>query len=135
MDTYQPIYDAVRSRLSNGDIGQAVEAVMRDANFAHYVERAAIMITEEAVKAADAHAAPSAVYRPALSMDGDQWCALYGANLQDGVAGFGDSPSKAMADFDRNWTADMPGKAASPALDAAMERSKWPAFMAGKSKA
>lgn len=47
--------------------------------------------------------APSAIYRPAISKDGDQWCALYGDNLQDGVAGFGDTPELAMADFDKNW--------------------------------
>lgn len=50
------------------------------------------------------HERPSAIYRPSLSIDGDQWCALYGENLQDGMAGFGDSPSKAMADFDSAWT-------------------------------
>lgn len=110
MEAYQPIYDAVRSRLSNGDIGQAVEAVLREANFSHYVERAAVTITEEAVRVADAQAAPSAVYRPALSIDGNQWCALYGANLQDGVAGFGDSPSDAMRDFDNNWRAKLLAK-------------------------
>ena len=46
---------------------------------------------------------PSVLYRPVLSVDGNQWCALYGDNLQDGVAGFGDSPSDAMADFDKAW--------------------------------
>ena len=113
MEAYQAIYDAVRSRINNGDIGQAVEAVMREANVAHYVERAAITITEEAVSAARAHAAPSAMYRPALGIDGDQWCALYGANLQDGIAGFGDSPAEAMRDFDRAWGAKLPTQQAS----------------------
>lgn len=28
--------------------------------------------------------------------DGDQWCALYGENLQEGIAGFGDTPYNAM---------------------------------------
>jgi hypothetical protein len=36
-------------------------------------------------------------------MDGNQWCALYGDNLQDGVCGFGDSPAAAMQDFDMAW--------------------------------
>ena len=112
MDTYQPIYDAVRSRLSNGDIGQAVEAVMREANLAHYVECAATLIGYEATKAAEAYSAPSAVYRPALSIDGNQWCALYGENLQDGVAGFGDTPAAAMRDFDRAWAACKAGPVA-----------------------
>lgn len=47
--------------------------------------------------------APSLMFKPRLFIDGDQWCALYGDNLQDGVAGFGDTPDKAMRNFDLNW--------------------------------
>jgi len=50
---------------------------------------------------------PSYRYRPRLSIDGNQWCALYGDNLQDGVAGFGDSPEAAYWDFDRAWRAKL----------------------------
>ena len=32
----------------------------------------------------------------AVGHDGDQWCALYGENLQEGVAGFGRTPAEAM---------------------------------------
>jgi hypothetical protein len=46
---------------------------------------------------------PSAIYRPSISKDGNKWCALYGENLQDGVAGFGDTPADAMAAFDKAW--------------------------------
>lgn len=46
---------------------------------------------------------PSVLFRPALSIDGSKWCALYGADLQAGVAGFGDSPDAAMRDFDEQW--------------------------------
>jgi hypothetical protein len=46
---------------------------------------------------------PSVIYRPKLFIDGNQWCALYGENIQDGVAGFGETPEKAMVDFDRNF--------------------------------
>jgi hypothetical protein len=46
---------------------------------------------------------PSAVFKPRLSIDGDKWCALYGEDLQNGVAGFGDTPDLAMTDFDLNW--------------------------------
>ena len=59
--------------------------------------------TERAQAAADEHSRPCVLFRPALSIDGNKWCALYGANLQDGVAGFGDSPAEAMYDFDKNW--------------------------------
>lgn len=44
--------------------------------------------------------------RPKMFIDGDQWCALYGENLQDGVAGFGSTPAKAEADFNRAWLND-----------------------------
>ena len=50
----------------------------------------------------------SVMYRPNLSIDGNKWCALYGDNLQDGVAGFGDSPAAAMQDFNKNWCAKLP---------------------------
>lgn len=46
---------------------------------------------------------PSALYRPAIYPDGNQWCALYGEDLQMGVAGFGDTPELACADFDKNF--------------------------------
>ena len=50
---------------------------------------------------------PSTIYKPKLYKDGNQWCALYGDNIQDGVAGFGDSPALAYEDFDRNWEAQL----------------------------
>ena len=103
MEAYQPIYDAVRSRISNGDIGAAVEAAMRDANLFHHAEMAANSIHCAAAE----YERPSVLFRPKLFIDGDQWCALYGADLQEGVAGFGDSPTKAMWDFDREWAKDL----------------------------
>ena len=41
--------------------------------------------------------------RPAIYPDGNQWCCLYGVDLQSGVAGFGDTPELATKDFDYNW--------------------------------
>jgi hypothetical protein len=108
MDTYQAVYDAVRSRISIGDVGVAVENAIRGENIGHFMQMAA----ESVRQAASAYESPAAIYRPALSIDGNQWCALYGANLQDGVAGFGDSPALAMADFDRNWFAKLPARVA-----------------------
>lgn len=34
-----------------------------------------------------------------LSKDGNQWCVLYGRDLEDGVAGFGSTIPEAIADF------------------------------------
>ena len=31
-----------------------------------------------------------------LSLDGSKWCALVGENIQEGVAGWGDTPYKAL---------------------------------------
>ena len=48
---------------------------------------------------------PHVLMRPRLFLESvGVWCALYGENIQDGVAGFGDSPCAACADFDRRWT-------------------------------
>ncbi|MHA1832464.1 MAG: hypothetical protein ACTSV7_00615 [Candidatus Baldrarchaeia archaeon] len=44
-----------------------------------------------------------ALLKPALQKDGNQWCVLYGEDLQSGVAGFGDSPSLAVKDFNKAW--------------------------------
>ena len=46
---------------------------------------------------------PSFLYKPRLFVDGNQWCALYGENLQDGLAGFGASPDAAYRNFDAAW--------------------------------
>lgn len=108
-DSYQPIYDAVRSRISNGDLGSAVERALRDASLSHYAE----MAMRSAQEAAAYAVRPHVLMRPAVSIDGNQWCALYGDNLQDGVAGFGDSPHAAMWAFDRAWETKLPTAAAS----------------------
>jgi len=46
---------------------------------------------------------PHVLFRPALFIDGDMWCALYGENLQSGICGFGKSPQLAINDFDFNF--------------------------------
>ena len=46
---------------------------------------------------------PSLLHALKLARDGNQWCALYGDDLEVGIAGFGDSPELAMLDFDREW--------------------------------
>lgn len=51
---------------------------------------------------------PSMMLLPKLFIDGDQWCALFGDNLQGGVVGFGDSPDEAYLDFDKEWYKKLP---------------------------
>ncbi len=100
-DTYQAVYDAVRSKLGHCDIaGAAAEAFSLQIQGLSFAIEG---IRYEIVSTISMYQEPSAIYRPVLSKDGDQWCALYGEDLQMGCAGFGDTPEKAMAAFDKAW--------------------------------
>lgn len=50
---------------------------------------------------------PSACYKPKLFKDGNRWCALFGENIQEGVCGFGKSPSEAFENFDKEWNKEI----------------------------
>ena len=75
----------------------------------HWAEMSFHSISD-AVQSVAAAGRPSAIFRPRIYIDGNQWCVLYGENLQDGVAGFGDSPELAMHDFDVNWATALTKK-------------------------
>lgn len=100
MSDYQAIYDAVRSRIHGSNIAEAVAEVARQAMDFYPIVRDATMAI---CRVEEAMTRPHALLKPRICIDGNQWCALYGENLMDGVAGFGDSPELACADFDRNW--------------------------------
>lgn len=97
-DSYQAVYDAVRSRIH--PIGDAVERVARDS---FDISWAVSRIKEVFESAAQAYDRPSAVYRPKLYREGGMYCALYGENLVEGCTGFGETADAAMWDFDKNW--------------------------------
>ena len=100
MDSYQAIYDAVRSKISNGDIGSAVESVARQAfDIYHQVD----VVKNEYLTHAYELQRPFMLLKPKIYTDGDKWCALYGEDLQSGVAGFGDTPAQAATQFDVEW--------------------------------
>lgn len=99
-DSYQAIYDAVRSRISNGDIGAAIAEVARSQFDISY---AAQNVQETFRYVAHEYQRPFILLRPKMFPDGYQWCALYGDNIHDGVAGFGDTPAKAAEAFDLAW--------------------------------
>lgn len=44
-----------------------------------------------------------ALLKPVISLDGNQWSVLHGDNLQDGVAGFGDTVYLAVLSFNKEW--------------------------------
>lgn len=70
---------------------------------ANAICHAATMVQSSWQEAAYELCRPCVVFKPTLSKDGDTWCALLGANLAVGVAGFGKTPAMAMANFDRLW--------------------------------
>jgi len=53
-----------------------------------------------------------ALLKPSLQRDGDQWCVLYGENLQVGIAGFGNSPSLAIQNWNMEWYKEIENKEA-----------------------
>lgn len=112
MDAYQPIFDAVSLKIRNGDVGSAVTDAVRDAfgQASHYMA----CVAQDYSYAAMQSIQPSVLFRPKIYIDGDQWCALYGENLQDGVAGFGDSPCHAMMAFDAAWLEKINRSPATP---------------------
>lgn len=46
---------------------------------------------------------PSVLFRPNIAPDGNVWSALYGPNLMEGVAAYGDTPEEAARAFDVAW--------------------------------
>lgn len=99
-DSYQAIYDAVRSRVSPCDVSSVLAEAARQAFDISFASEA---VKQELCFAASEAARPSVLFRPELSVDGNAYCALYGPDLVQGCAGFGDTPAAAMADFDKNW--------------------------------
>lgn len=99
MDSYQAIYDATRSKIGSFNGQELVERIASNFDISYAMEtikQGFLEVTWEMQR-------PSTMYKPKLYIDGDRWCALYGINQQDGVAGFGDSPAKAMENFDKRW--------------------------------
>ena len=86
-DTYRAIYDAANLQLGG-------------LSYLHDHAQQELYSVSRAMQA------PHVLMRPSIGLDGNQWCALYGENLQDGVAGFGDTPALAMAAFDKAWFED-----------------------------
>jgi hypothetical protein len=44
-----------------------------------------------------------AILKPKITKDGNEWCVLYGEDLQSGIAGFGNTPHEAVMDWERQW--------------------------------
>ena len=77
---------------------QAIFDAIANENIGHYFA----MAKEDIRMIFSEHATPAAIYRPALSQDGNAWLAIYG-DLPTGVVGTGSSPGEAMQDFNKVW--------------------------------
>ncbi len=99
METYSPIYDAVRASLRNTDIGAAVEDAIRNIGIGH--EIAQLRSTLESI--AYEYQRPCVIFKvePKGQLGEDNW--LYWTVKYGEVTGIGDTPSKAMYNFDQNW--------------------------------
>ena len=83
----------------------------QDSNMAaNAVCHAAVMAQESIQQAMACQTEPSVLYKPRLFPEGDQWCALFGVDLQSGVCGFGASPADAMSNFNANWYSPLPAR-------------------------
>lgn len=99
-NTYQPIYDAIRSKISGFNGQDLIDQIARNFDISHHVE----IINQEFLNVTFEMQRPSVLFKPELKRDGNQWCSLLGVDLQTGVAGFGDTPDQAMREFDKEWT-------------------------------
>lgn len=95
-DNYSAVYNAVRQSIHWPDVGEILRQCF---DFSFQMES----IRNEFLQAAYEMQRPCVIFKPSISRDGNMWCALYGEDLQNGVAGFGETPAKAMHDFDANW--------------------------------
>ncbi|WP_341702559.1 hypothetical protein [Ferrovibrio sp.] len=105
MSYSQEVYDAVRSKIHGGDIGQAVRDVLRQMCDTSFLQQQLQSLAQEV---AVEMMRPCVLFKPKLYPDGDMWCALYGDDLATGVSGFGKSPQLALYAFDKAWHETMP---------------------------
>ena len=42
-----------------------------------------------------------AILKPKIYKDGNAWCVLLGDNIQEGICGFGETPYKAILEFNK----------------------------------
>lgn len=103
----QDVYNAVRQQIYNGDVGEAIQSAMREVGISFYFDKMANQFADMVFEVGSEYKRPSVIYKPVISIDGNQYCAMYGSNPMEGICGFGTSPALAMADFDKEWAKEM----------------------------
>lgn len=107
MSYSQEVYDAVSRQLSGASSAIADAARMGlDISFVQGIAQ------QEIYQVSGEYQRPSVLFKPTIIADGTMWCALLGDDLKVGVAGFGETPDKAMRAFDDAfWKAQTPAAA------------------------
>src|SRR5260370_24604671 len=98
MSDYQAIYDAVRSRISGGNVGEIVAEACRQAFDISYMRSA---LQQDFSIAAQEMARPCVLFKPTIQADGDMWTVLLGEDPQSCGFVTRATPAEAMAKFDQ----------------------------------
>jgi hypothetical protein len=104
-DSYQAIYDAVRSRISGGNVGEIVADACRNAFDISHMKA---MLQQDFSIAASEMARPCVLFRPIIQADGDMWTVLLGPDPQVGIFATGATPAEAMTNFDQEFYKGKP---------------------------
>lgn len=104
MDTYQAVYDAVRSRISGCDIGYIVEKSLNSAfgGSDHYISQ---FFQNLEYELSVCYTKPSVLFRPQVFKREGTWYAIYGqeTDCDSAVVGKGSTPEEAINHFDSIW--------------------------------
>jgi hypothetical protein len=93
-DSYQAIYDAVRSRISGVNVGEIVAEACRQAFDISWMKAS---LQQDFSIAASEMARPCVVFKAILATEGEMWR----AQLGDDLTGYGKTPAEAMTNFDQ----------------------------------
>ena len=74
---------------------QKIQRYNHDKDYTHQSEMNCLVEAEEINLAS--------ILKPKIFIDGNQWCVLYGENIQDGICGFGETPRLAIFDFNKSF--------------------------------
>jgi len=77
MDSYQAVYDATKSMIGYFDGNRLIDEIASRFDFSHHAD----MITQDLLTVSYEQQRPAILFRPKLTIDGNQWCALYGDNF------------------------------------------------------
>lgn len=106
MDNYQAVYEAVRSRIGEFNGERLIQEIVSKFDISYQVES----IKNEFINVAYEQQRPSVLFSPKLSIVGDQYRALFGDGIEEGVVAFGKTPDEAMRNFDKSWEKQLTKK-------------------------